>query len=52
MWTTQSSNCCARASARARPIQAQTGIGDLPSPVAQRIAWGNAAEMFGLAEPK
>ena len=31
---------------------ARLWLGDLPPATAQRIAWGNAAELFGLAEPK
>lgn len=31
---------------------ARVWLGDLPPALAQRIAWGNAAEMFGLPEPK
>jgi hypothetical protein len=27
-------------------------LGDLPADVARRIAWGNAATLFGLPEPK
>ena len=30
--------------------QARLWLGDLPPPVAKRIAWGNAATLFGLAE--
>ena len=31
---------------------ARVWLGDLPPATAQRIAWRNAAELFGLAEPK
>jgi Amidohydrolase len=31
---------------------ARVWLGDLPPATAQRIAWGNAAELFGLAEPR
>lgn len=31
---------------------ARVWLADLPPAVAQRIAWGNAAQMFGLPEPK
>ena len=31
---------------------ARLWLGDLPPATAQRIAWGNAAALFGLAEPK
>ena len=31
---------------------ARVWLGDLPPAAAQRIAWRNAAELFGLAEPK
>ena len=32
--------------------EARVWLGDLPPRTAQRIAWGNAADLFGLAEPK
>jgi hypothetical protein len=31
--------------------EARRWLGDLPAPVARRIAWGNGAALFGLAEP-
>jgi Amidohydrolase len=32
--------------------QARTWLGDLPPAAASRIAWGNAAQLFGVAEPR
>ena len=37
---------------RGPDARARVWLGDLPPVLAQRIAWGNAAEMFGLPEPK
>jgi hypothetical protein len=31
--------------------EARAWLGELPAPVAQRIAWANGAELFGLAAP-
>jgi hypothetical protein len=31
--------------------EARGWLGDLPAPLAQRIAWGNGARLFGLAAP-
>jgi hypothetical protein len=31
--------------------QARRWLGDLPAPVARRIAWDNGAALFGLAAP-
>ena len=31
---------------------ARVWLGDLPPAAARRIAWANAAELFGLGDPK
>ncbi len=33
-------------------LAARVWLGDLPPAIAQRIAWGNAAALFGMAEPR
>lgn len=31
---------------------ARLWLGDLPAPIAQRVAWSNAAQMFGVDRPR